>query len=72
MSELEELLNFLHKTNTKYSTWDKPQYIDEASVKKGAVISISIRDVAHLNFDKDGVLVGTSTNYAKSYKARKK
>ena len=72
MNEMQELLGFLQKTNTKYSTWADLECIDEASVKAGAVICISIRDVAHFNFDKDGVLLGTSTDCKGSNKVRKR
>jgi hypothetical protein len=71
MSEMQELLDFLDKTNTLYSTWTGSEFIDEQCVKKGAVMTISIRDVAHFNFNKEGVLLGTSTDSIKSHKKRK-
>ena len=71
MKEITKLLKFLDSTGVPYSTWTEPQYIDEESVKKGAVISVSIRDSAHLNFNKEGTLIGSSTDCAKSHIIRK-
>jgi len=71
MTEKEELLTFLDKTKTPYSIFSEPQFIDDLSVKKGAVISVSVRDVAHFNFDMIGNLVGTSTDSAKSHIPRR-
>jgi hypothetical protein len=72
MKEITKLLKFLESTGVPYSTWTEPQFIDEESVKKGAVIAISIRDSAHLNFNKDGELIGSSTDCIKSHILRKK
>lgn len=72
MKEITKILKFLQSTGVPYSTWEEPQYIDEASVKNGAIIAISIRDSAHLNFDKNGNLVGSSTDCAKSHILRKR
>jgi hypothetical protein len=71
MKEITKILNFLNSTGVPYSVWTEPQFIDEDSVKKGAIISISIRDSAHLNFNKDGYLVGSSTDSVKSHILRK-
>jgi len=71
MTEKDELLTFLEKTKTPYSIFSEPQFIDDLSVKNGAVISVSVRDVANFNFNIKGVLVGTSTDRAKSYISRR-
>jgi hypothetical protein len=72
MTEKEELLSFLEKTKTPYTIFNEPQFIDDLSVKKGAVISISVRDAANFNFDVNGNLIGTSTDSAKSHILRRK
>lgn len=67
MNELATLIIFLSKTGVQYTTFTDPECIDEESVKSGAVIAISIRDAAHLNFDINGRLVGSSTDMAKTH-----
>jgi hypothetical protein len=70
MNDLATLLLFLSKTKTQYSTFTDPDFIDEESVKAGAVLAISIRDAAHINFDAQGRVVGTSTDDVKSHRRR--
>jgi hypothetical protein len=67
MTEKEELLAFLDKTKTQYTIFSEPQFIDDLSVKKGAVISVSVRNAANFNFDSEGNLIGTSTDTIKSH-----
>jgi len=71
MNELTMLTMFLASTGVQHTMFTDKQFIDEESVNAGAVISVSIRDSAHLNFDINGKLVGSSTDSAKSYKKRK-
>jgi len=72
MTEKEELLSFLDKTKTPYTVFNEPEFIDDLSVKKGAIVSISVRNAANFNFDVDGTLIGTSTDSAKSHILRRK
>jgi hypothetical protein len=72
VSELVQLLKFLAKTGVPYNMWEGKDFIDEDSQKDGAVLSISIRDSVHLDFDKKGNLVGSSTDSIKSHVRRKK
>jgi hypothetical protein len=67
MNELTTLIVFLSKTNVEYLTFTDPDCIDDQSVKDGAVIAISIRGSAHLNFDYEGRLVGSSRDCANSH-----
>lgn len=71
MNDLANLMLFLVSSGVEYQTWAEPQFIDEDSVKAGAVLAISIRDAAHMNFDAKGNLVGSSTDCAKSYRSKK-
>lgn len=71
MNDLANLMLFLVSSGVEYQTWAEPQFIDEESVEAGAVIAISIRGVAHMNFDAKGNLVGSSTDCAKSHRRKK-
>ncbi len=71
MNDLVNLMLFLSNTGVEYQTWAEPQFIDEESIKLGAVLSISIRGTAHMNFDAKGTLVGSSTDCAKSHRRKK-
>jgi hypothetical protein len=71
MNDLANLMLFLASSEVQYTMYTKPDFIDEDSVKAGAVLAISIRDTAHMNFDAKGNLVGSSTDCAKSYKHKK-
>lgn len=71
MNDLTNLMIFLAGSGVEYQTWAEPQFIDEESVEAGAVIVISIRGVAHMNFDAKGNLVGSSTDCAKSHRRKK-
>lgn len=71
MNDLVNLMLFLSNTGVEYQTWAEPQFIDEESIKLGAVLSISIRGTAHMNFDAKGNLVGSSTDCAKSHRRKK-
>lgn len=71
MNDLTNLMLFLASSGVHYSTYTNPDCIDEESVKAGAVICISIRDAAHMNFDSKGNLVGSSTDSKDSHKLRK-
>jgi hypothetical protein len=71
MNDLANLMLFLISSGVEYFTFTNPTCIDEESVKLGAVLSISIRGAAHMNFDAKGNLVGSSTDYAKSHKRKK-
>jgi hypothetical protein len=70
MNDLASLFLFLEQTGTQYFTFTDPEFIDEESVKLGAVIAISVRGTAHFNFDKDGRLIGSSTDSIKSHMKR--
>jgi hypothetical protein len=71
MNDLANLMLFLASSKVQYRTYTDPDCIDEESVKDGAVLCISIRDAAHMNFDAKGNLVGSSRDCAKSYEAKK-
>lgn len=71
MNDLANLMLFLSSSGVQYSTYTDPDCIDEESVKAGAVLCISIRDAAHMNFDANGNLVGSSTDSAKSHRSLK-
>ena len=71
MNDLASLMLFLSISEVEYQTWAEPKFIDEESVKAGAVLAISIRGAAHMNFDAKGNLVGSSTDCAKSHRRRK-
>lgn len=71
MNDLANLMLFLSSSKVQYSTYTNPDCIDEESVKAGAVLAISIRDAAHMNFDANGNLVGSSTDSAKSHRSKK-
>ena len=71
MNDLANLMLFLASSEVEYLTYTDPSCIDEESVKLGAVLSISIRGAAHMNFDAKGNLVGSSTDYAKSHRRKK-
>jgi hypothetical protein len=71
MNELVNLMLFLSNTGVEYFTYTDPDCIDEESVKAGAVLAISIRGAAHMNFDNKGNLVGSSTDCAKSHRRKK-
>jgi hypothetical protein len=72
MNDLSNLMVFLAASGVEYKIWTGEDFIDEEAVKDGAIMAISIRDAAHMNFDAKGRLVGSSTDSAKSYKKRKK
>lgn len=71
MNDLANLMLFLASSGVEYQTYAEPQFIDEESVKLGAVFAISIRGAAHMNFDAKGNLVGSSTDCAKSHRRKK-
>jgi hypothetical protein len=72
MNDLANLMVFLSSTDTVYSTFTEPRFIDDEAIKLGTVLCISVRDSVNFNFDRDGNLVGTSTDSIKSFiKARK-
>jgi hypothetical protein len=70
MNDLSNLMVFLACSGVEYQTWAAPEFIDEEAVKLGAIFSISIRGVAHMNFDVKGNLVGSSTDAAKSHRRK--
>jgi len=71
MNDLANLMLFLASSGVQYTTHTNPDCIDEEAVNAGAVLAISIRDVADMNFDAKGNLVGSSTYRAKSYRGKK-
>ena len=71
MNDLTNLMLFLASSGVQHSTYANTDFIDEESVKAGAVLCISIRDAVHMNFDANGNLVGSSTDTAKSYRSKK-
>ena len=71
MNDLTNLVLFLASSGVEYFTYTDPDCIDEESVKLGAVLSISIRGAAHMNFDAKGNLVSSSTNCARSHRRKK-
>ncbi len=71
MNDLANLMLFLSGSGVEYFTYTDPNCIDEESVKAGAVLAISIRGAAHMNFDAKGNLVGSSTDCAKSHRRKK-
>lgn len=71
MNDLATLMLFLASSGVEYYTFTDPVCIDEESVKAGAVLAISIRGAAHMNFDAKGNLVGSSTDCAKSHRRKK-
>lgn len=71
MNDLANLMLFLASSGVEYFTYTDPNCIDEESVKDGAVIAISIRGAAHMNFDAKGSLVGSSTDCTGSHRKKK-
>ena len=71
MNDLANLIIFLSNSGVQYTTYTDPDCIDEESVKAGAVLCVSIRDAAHMNFDAKGNLIGSSTDCAKSHRSKK-
>jgi hypothetical protein len=71
MNDLANLIIFLFNSGVQYTTYTDPDCIDEESVKAGAVLCVSIRDAAHMNFDAKGNLIGSSTDCAKSHRSKK-
>ena len=71
MNDLANLMLFLASSGVEYFTFTDPDCIDEESVEFGAVIAISIRGAAHMNFDAKGNLVGSSTDSIKSHRRKK-
>lgn len=71
MNDLANLMLFLASSGVEYFIYTDPDCIDEESVESGAVIAISIRGAAHMNFDAKGNLVGSSTDCAKSHRRKK-
>lgn len=71
MNDLANLMLFLASSGVEYFTYTDPDCIDEESVEAGAVIAISIRGAAHMNFDAKGNLIGSSTDCAKSHRRKK-
>lgn len=71
MNDLANLMLFLASSGVEYFTYTDPNCIDEESVKDGAVIAISIRGAAHMNFDAKGNLVGSSTDCTGSHRKKK-
>ena len=72
MNDLANFMIFLANSGVEFSMYTDPECIDEDSVKDGAVLCISIRDSAHMNFNKLGDLVGSSTDCIKTHKRKKK
>lgn len=70
MNDLANLMLFLASSNVEYFKYTNPDCIDEESVTAGAVLAISIRGAAHMNFDAKGNLVGSSTDCAKSHRRK--
>ena len=71
MNDLANLVLFLASSGVEYFTYTDPNCIDEESVKDGAVLAISIRGTAHMNFDAKGNLVGSSTDCTGSHRRKK-
>jgi len=71
MNDLTNLMIFLASSGVQFSTYTDPDCIDEDSVKAGAVLCVSIRDSAHMNFDAKGNLVGSSTDCVNSHRSKK-
>ena len=71
MNDLANLMLFLASSGIEYFTYTDPNCIDEESVKDGAVLAISIRGTAHMNFDAKGNLVGSSTDCTGSHRRKK-
>lgn len=69
--DLMKLLAFLAQTSTEYEVYAHKKFIDDSAIEDGAVISIGVRDNLNFEFDKNGRLVGTSTNSINSYVRRK-
>jgi hypothetical protein len=72
MNDLASLLIFLSSTNTVYSTFTESKFLDDEAVKLGAILCISVRDAVNFNFDKNGRLIGTSTDSIKSFRKRER
>lgn len=71
MNDLANLMLFLASSEVEYFTYTDPNCIDEESVEAGAVIAISIRGAAHMNFDAKGNLIGSSTDCTGSHRKKK-
>ena len=71
MNDLANLILFLASSGVEYSAYTDPDCIDEESVQLGAVLVISIRGAAHMNFDAKGNLVGSSTDCVKSHRRKR-
>jgi hypothetical protein len=71
MNDLVNLMLFLSSSKVEFAMFTDPDCIDEESVSAGAVLAISIRGAAHMNFDAKGNLVGSSTDCAKSHRRKK-
>lgn len=70
MNDLANLMIFLANSDVEFSMYTDPECIDEDSVKNGAVLCVSIRNAAHMNFNRHGELVGSSTDCAKTHKRK--
>lgn len=71
MNDLTNLMLFLASSGVEYQTCTDSELIDDESVELGAVLSISIREAVHMNFDAKGNLVGSSTDCVKSHRRKK-
>ncbi len=72
MNDLVNLMVFLAHSGVEFSLYTDPVCIDEDSIKDGAVMCVSVRNAAHMNFDRDGNLIGSSTDVVKTHKKKKK
>lgn len=70
MNDLANLMLFLAGSGVQFDMFTDPDCIDEESVELGAVLAISIRGAAHMNFDAKGNLVGSSTDSANSHRRK--
>jgi hypothetical protein len=70
MNDLANLMLFLAGSGVQFDMFTDPDCIDEDSVAAGAMLAISIRGAAHMNFDTNGNLVGSSTDCAKSHRRK--
>jgi hypothetical protein len=66
LSDYGLLIHTLDKLGIPYTEYTDKQFIDDESVKAGAILCVSIRDSVHVNFNKEYDCISTATDSAKS------
>lgn len=71
-TDFMDTVKLLKKLGIEYTRFEDPRYIHEDAVKAGCKVSICIRDVTDIHFDKNGRCIGSSTDSIGSFKPRPK